>query len=53
MCSLGGQAEQDMVTFSEFFISNASKINVVYHEWIEDCLKERRVLPVDPYVALD
>ena len=52
MCSLGGVSEQDMVTFSLFLSSVVDKINVVYHDWLEDCLKAKTVLPVADYQAM-
>ncbi|KAG0575027.1 hypothetical protein KC19_VG312100, partial [Ceratodon purpureus] len=47
--SLGGQAEQDMVTFSQFLNPGGATINVVYHGWLVDCLQNGRILPIADY----
>ncbi|KAG0574359.1 hypothetical protein KC19_VG256900 [Ceratodon purpureus] len=47
--SLGGQAEQDMITFSEFLSPGGAKIHVLYQDLLEDCLQAKRVLPVAGY----
>ena len=41
-----------MVSFSELLTGSGNKIHVVYHEWLEDCLKEKRVVPVASYLAI-
>ncbi|KAG0594362.1 hypothetical protein M758_UG070700 [Ceratodon purpureus] len=50
--SLGGQAEQDMLTFSEMLSLTGVKINVVYQEWLEDCLEAKKILRVAGYRAI-
>ncbi|KAG0574110.1 hypothetical protein KC19_VG235100 [Ceratodon purpureus] len=50
--SLGGQPEQDMVRFSNFLSPGGVKINIVYHDWLDACLKAKKVLPVQDYDAL-
>ena len=52
VCSLGGQPEQDMVRFSNFLSPGGVKINIVYHDWLDACLKAKKVLPIQDYDAL-
>ncbi|KAG0596592.1 hypothetical protein M758_UG268500 [Ceratodon purpureus] len=50
--SLGGQAEQDIIKFSEFLSPGGVKIHVLYQDWLEDCLEARRILLVAGYRAV-
>ncbi|KAG0583279.1 hypothetical protein KC19_3G123200, partial [Ceratodon purpureus] len=47
--SLGGQPEQDMVRFSHFLSPGGVKINIVFHDWLDACLKAKTILPAEDH----